>query len=87
MSGWKRGGRELVEIPADGLCFLRALQHYLAVQHSERYSLQEMKIKILEDITNKAKHDMAFHTAETPQEMLQQVREYLDKKIFATRHS
>ena len=27
---------------------------------------------------------MAFHTAKTPQEMLQQVREYLDKKIFAT---
>ena len=77
-------GRELVEIPADGLCFLRALQHCLAVQHSERYSLQEMKIKILEDITNKAKHYMAFHTAKTPQEMLQQVREYLDKKIFAT---
>ena len=27
---------------------------------------------------------MAFHTAKTPQEMLQQVREYLDKKKFAT---
>ena len=27
---------------------------------------------------------MAFHTAKTSQEMLQQVREYLDKKIFAT---
>ena len=27
---------------------------------------------------------MVFHTAKTPQEMLQQVREYLDKKIFAT---
>ena len=27
---------------------------------------------------------MAFHTAKTPKEMLQQVREYLDKKIFAT---
>ena len=27
---------------------------------------------------------MAFHTAKTPQEMLQQVREYLDKKLFAT---
>ena len=27
---------------------------------------------------------MAFHTAKTPQEMLQQVREYLDKNIFAT---
>ena len=27
---------------------------------------------------------MAFHTAKTPQEMFQQVREYLDKKVFAT---
>ena len=27
---------------------------------------------------------MAFHTAKTSQEMHQQVREYLDKKIFAT---
>ena len=27
---------------------------------------------------------MAFHTAKTPQEMLQQMREYLDKKIFTT---
>ena len=77
-------GRELVEIPADGLCFLRALQHCLAVQHNESYSLQEMKNKILGEITNKCKHYMPFHTAKNPQEMLQQVREYLDKKIFAT---
>ena len=77
-------GRELVEIPADGLCFLRALQHCLAVQHSESYSLKEIKIKIFEEITRKTKHYMAFHTAKTPQQMLQQVLEYLDKKIFAT---
>ena len=76
-------GRELVEIPADGLCFLRALQHCLAVQHNEKYSLQEIKIKILEEITNKSKQYMAFHTAKNPQEMLQQMREYLHQKIFA----
>ena len=63
--GWKRGER-LVEIPADGLCFLRALQHCLSVQHNEIYSLQEMKNKILEEITNKSKQYMPFHTAKKP---------------------
>ena len=77
-------GREIVEIPPDGLCFLRALQHCLAVQHSEQYSIKDIQSKIISEIISNTQFYMAFHTATTPEQLIHQVQEYFDKRIFAS---
>ena len=77
-------GREIVEIPPDGVCFLRALQHCLAVQHSEQYSIKDIQSKIISEIISNTQCYMAFHTATTPEQLIHQVQEYFDKRIFAS---
>ena len=76
-------GREIVEIPPDGLCFLRALQHCLLVQYNEKYSLKEIQEKILNEIKSKTQYYMAFHTASTPTEIISQVQQYFHTRRFA----
>ena len=49
-------GRDIVEIPPDGLCFLRALQHCLLVQYNEKYSLKEIQAKILQEIKSRTQY-------------------------------
>ena len=77
-------GKEIVEIPPDGLCFLRALQHCLAVQHSEQYSITDIQSKIISEIVSNTQFYMAFHTATTQEQLIQQVQEYFEKRIFAS---
>ena len=76
-------GREIVEIPPDGLYFLCALQHCLLVQYNEKYSLKEIQEKILHEIKSKTQYYMAFHTASTPTEIISQVQQYFDNHRFA----
>ena len=76
-------GREIVEIPPDGLCFLCTLQHCLLVQYNEKYSLKEIQEKILHEIKSKTQYYMAFHTASTPTEIISQVQQYFDTHRFA----
>ena len=76
-------GREIAEIPPDGLCFLHALQHCLLVQYNEKYSLKEIQEKILHEIKSKTQYYMAFHTASTPTKIISQVQQYFDTRRFA----
>ena len=43
-------GREIVQIPGDGLCFLHSLQHILGIVYGEKYSVEVIMAKILEEV-------------------------------------
>ena len=40
-------GREIVEMPGYGLCFLCSLQHTLRIAYGEKYSVEAIMAKIL----------------------------------------
>ena len=61
-------GREIVDIPRDGLCYFRALQNSLGVQYSQNYTLKEIEEKLIEEISQRPKFYLTFYPQVTKKE-------------------
>ena len=53
-------GKEIVDIPADGLCFFRSVQNWLGIQYNEKYSMAQIQKKIVEEIATRPKFYLGF---------------------------
>ena len=77
-------GREIVDIPQDGLCYFRALQNSLGVQYSQKYTLKEIEEKIIEEISHRPKFYLTFYPQVTKKEaLLADVHKFFKEKFFA----
>ena len=54
-------GKEIINIPADGLCFFRGVQNNLGVQYNEKYSIQEIQEILVAEITKRPKFYLGFY--------------------------
>ena len=77
-------GREIVDIPRDGLCYFRALQNSLGVQYSQKYTLKEIEEKLIEEISHRPKFYLTFYPQVTKKEaLLADVHKFFKEKFFA----
>ena len=78
-------GKEIVSIPADGLCFFRGVQNNLGVQYNKKYSIDEIEEIILIEIGKRPKFYLGFYPeAENKKRLLEIVKEFFITKSFAS---
>ena len=77
-------GKEIVQIPGDGLCFFRGLQNCLGVQYNENFSMEEIKQRIIGEITCRPKFYLRFHpSAQTAQGLKDDIIKFFRSRVFA----
>ena len=77
-------GREIVEIPGDGLCFLRSMQHTLGIIHGEKYSIEEMKNKIISEVRTNPDFYQDFLVYDPNTNVVEELENFFLTKFFAT---
>ena len=78
-------GKEIVSIPADGLCFFWGVQNNLGVQYNKKYSIDEIEEIILMEIGKRPKFYLGFYPeAENKKRLLEIVKEFFITKSFAS---
>ena len=78
-------GKEIVSIPADGLCFFWGVQNNLGVQYNKKYSIHEIEEIILMEIGKRPKFYLGFYPeAENRKWLLEIVKEFFITKSFAS---
>ena len=77
-------GKEIVQIPGDGLCFFRGLQNCLGVQYNENFSMEEIKQRIIGEITRRPKFYLRFHPcAQTAEGLKDDIIKFFHSRVFA----
>ena len=78
-------GKEIVSIPADGLCFFQGVQNNLGVQYNKNYSIHEIEEIILMEIAKRPKFYLGFYPeGENKKRLLEIVKEFFITKSFAS---
>ena len=78
-------GREIVNIPGDGLCFMRSLQHTLGVVFKEKYSIGSMITKIKEEVKKRPTFYQQFLLDATePEDVIEELQTFFDTHFFST---
>ena len=78
-------GREIVNIPGDGLCFLRSLQHTLGVVFKEKYSIGSMITKIKDEVKKRpAFYQQFLIDAAEPEDVIEELQTFFDTHFFST---
>ena len=78
-------GKEIVNIPGDGLCFFRSVQNCLGVQYNEKYSMAEIQRKIVEEIATRPKFYLGFFPeGKNRKVIVETVKNFFKDKYFAS---
>ena len=78
-------GREIVNIPGDGLCFMCSMQHTLGVVFKEKYSIGSMITKIKEEVKKRpAFYQQFLLDATEPEDVIEELQTFFDTHFFST---